>query len=64
MTESLGIKIEHNNIADLKDAILDMMNGKFEFDKDFLRSFGMQFSKENVKNQLIELFNKHFIIYE
>jgi glycosyltransferase involved in cell wall biosynthesis len=64
MTDSLGIKIEHNNIAELKHAILDMMNGKFQFDPYFLRSFGMQFSKESVKNQLIELFNKHFIIYE
>ena len=64
MTDSLGIKIEHNNIADLKHAILDMMNGKFQFDPDFLRSFGMQFSKDSVKNQLVELFNKHFIVYE
>ncbi|WP_186280072.1 glycosyltransferase family 4 protein [Fluviicola chungangensis] len=64
MTEALGIRIEHNNIADLKHAILDMMNGKFQFDKEFLRAFGMQFSKESVKKQLIELFNKHFIIYE
>ncbi|MNK02181.1 Glycogen synthase [compost metagenome] len=64
MASSLGIQIEHNNIADLKHAILDMMNGKQQFDPQFLRSFGMQFSKESVKKQLIELFNKHFIIYE
>lgn len=64
MTPSLGIQIEHNNIADLKHAMLDMMNGKYQFDLSFMRSFGMQFSKESVKKQLIELFNKHFIIYE
>ena len=64
MASSLGIQIEHNNIADLKHAILDMMNGKYQFDPNVLRSFGMQFSKESVKKQLIELFNKHFIIYE
>ncbi|WP_300663432.1 glycosyltransferase family 4 protein [Fluviicola sp.] len=64
MTEALGIKIEQNNISDLKRAILNMVNGKVEYDKEFLRAFGMQFSKESVKNQLIELFNKHFIIYE
>lgn len=64
MTDALGIKIDHNNIADLKHAILDMMHGKFQFDKEIMRAFGMQFSKESVKKQLIELFNKHFIIYE
>lgn len=64
MTDALGVKIEHNNIADLKHAILDMMHGKLQFDKEFMRAFGMQFSKESVKKQLIELFNKHFIIYE
>ncbi|WP_294679844.1 glycosyltransferase family 4 protein [uncultured Fluviicola sp.] len=64
MTDALGIKIDHNNIADLKHAILDMMNGKFQFDKELMRAFGMQFSKESVRKQLIELFNKHFIIYE
>lgn len=64
MTDALGIKIEQNNISDLKRAILSMANGKVEYDKEFLRAFGMQFSKESVKNQLIELFNKHFIVYE
>ncbi len=64
MTETLGIKIEQNNISDLKRAILNMVNGKVEYDREFLRAFGMQFSKESVKNQLIELFNKHFIVYE
>lgn len=64
MTDTLGIKIEQNNISDLKRAILNMVNGKVEYDKEFLRAFGMQFSKESVKNQLIELFNKHFIVYE
>ncbi len=64
MTDALGIKIEQNNISDLKRAILNMVNGKVEYDKEFLRAFGMQFSKESVKNQLIELFNKHFIVYE
>ena len=64
MTEALGVKIEHNNIADLKQAILNMTNGNYVFDKDLMRAYGMQFSKESVKNQLIELFNKHFIHYE
>lgn len=64
MTEALGVKIEHNNIADLKQAILNMTNGNCVFDKDLMRAYGMQFSKESVKNQLIELFNKHFIHYE
>lgn len=64
MTDALGIKIEQNNISDLKRAILNMVNGKVEYDKEFLRAFGMQFSKESVKNQLIELFNKHFVVYE
>lgn len=64
MTEGLGIKIEQNNIADLKHAILSMVNGKVTFDSEFLRAFGMQFSKESVRNQLIELFNKHFIVYD
>lgn len=64
MTEALGIKIEQNNIADLKHAILSMVNGKVTFDKEVLRSFGMQFSKESVQQQLIELFNKHFIVYD
>lgn len=64
MSPSLGVQIEHNNIADLKHAILDMMNGKYQFDLYYMRSFGMQFSKKNVKKQLVELFNKHFIIYE
>lgn len=64
MTEALGIQIEQNNISDLKRAILNMVNGNVQYDKEFLRTFGMQFSKESVKNQLIELFNKHFIIYE
>lgn len=64
MTDALGIKIEQNNIADLKHAILSMVNGKVAFDHEFLRSFGMQFSKESVLQQLIELFNKHFIVYD
>ncbi|MNJ85495.1 UDP-D-galactose:(glucosyl)lipopolysaccharide-1,6-D-galactosyltransferase [compost metagenome] len=64
MTEALGIQIEQNNISDLKRAILSMVSGNVQYDKEFLRTFGMQFSKESVKNQLIELFNKHFIIYE
>lgn len=64
MPDFLGTRIEKNHIVDMKKALLNFASGNLAFDPQQIHTYSKQFASSNVKEQLKQLFEKHFITYD
>lgn len=64
MPAFLGVQIETNSIVDYKQALLSLAAGNFQYDSIAIRNHAMQFSRNQVLNILVELFEQHFEVDE
>jgi len=64
MDPSLGVQLKDSTVQELEFAIESVTSGALQFHPKTIRQYGLQFSKQNVLEQLKTLFEPHFKVYE
>lgn len=64
MPESVGVKLKTNQIAELKQVLLNGFKGKYHFDPAVISAYAQQYDAKAVHDKLVALFQKHFIKYD
>lgn len=64
MPAFLGINLKSNQIAEFKQILLQCYQGNYTFDSNEIAQYAEQFDSKKVHDQLLTIFQKHFVKYD